>query len=109
MRAQGFRDFLHELRRHSVRVLVTSRCQLGGGLQGAEQLHLSSLSPQHATELLRHEAGTGRVTISQAQALAVICGSNALALTIIGGLIASHAVTAEVRDACMRRRKQQWS
>ena len=95
--AQGFRDFLLELRKQDVRVLVTSRCQLGGGLPRAEQLHLSSLSEHDAIELLRQRAGRDRLTPPQAQKLASICGNNALALTLIGGFIASQAVTAEVR------------
>ncbi len=95
--AQGFRQFLQELQRQGVRVLVTSRCQLGCGLQGAEQLRLSSLSPEHAADLLRQEAGSDRLPPPQGKTLAHICGYNALALKIIGGFIASQAVTAEVR------------
>ena len=94
--AQGFRDFLQELRRLGREGLVTSRCHLGGGLQGAKHLHLSSLSPEHAAELLRNGAGAECLLPAQASTLARICGNNALALTIIGGFIACHAVTAEV-------------
>ena len=100
-RAQGFRRFVLELQRQGFKVLITSRCQLGCGLQGAEQLHLDSLLPQHAANLLRREAGAARATGLQAEKLAHICNSNALALTIIGGFIASHAVTAEVRTGLM--------
>ena len=95
--AQGFRDFLQELQKNSVRVLVTSRCQLGGGLQSARHLHLTSLSPKHAVDLLCRWAGADQVAPPQAEKLAGICGNNALALTIIGGFIASQVVTAEVR------------
>jgi hypothetical protein len=96
LRAQGFRDFLQEVRRQGVRVLVTSQWQLGCGLQRAEQLHLNSLSPEHAAELLRQEAGAARVTPSEVHDLALICGHNALALKMIGGMIASQAATAKV-------------
>ena len=97
MCAQGFQDLLQQMQRQGVRLLVTSRCQLGCGLQGAEQLQLSSLSPEHAADLLRREAGETRATPDQAKQLAHICGCNALALMIIGGFIASQAVKAEVR------------
>ena len=94
---QGFRDSLQKLQGQGFKVLVTSRCQLGCGLQGAEQLHLDSLQPEHAADLLRRQAGATRATKQQAEKLAHICNHNALALTIIGGFIASHAVTAQVR------------
>ena len=97
LQAQGFRGFLLELRRQGVRFLITSRCELGGGMQRAEHLHLVSLPGKHAAELLRQEAGPERVTPLQAQKLASICGNNALALTLISGIIASQAITAEVR------------
>jgi hypothetical protein len=99
--AQGFTDFLQELltRRRGIRVLVTSRCHLGDGLQAAEHLPLGSLPPEHAGYLLRQEAGADRVTPSQAQTLAGICGNNALALTIIGGFIACQHVSADVWSA----------
>lgn len=100
--AQGFRGFLQELLRDQVRVLVTSRCQLGCGLQRAEQLQLGSLPSQHAVDLLRQEAGEARLMPEHAHTLAHICGNNALALTIIGGFIASQKVTALVRLLVIR-------
>ena len=95
--AQSFEQQLEDLQRQGVRVLVTSRCQLSCGLQGAKQLRLSSLLPVDAAELLRRLAGAGPVTPPQLQRLACICAQNALALTIIGGFINSQVVTAEVR------------
>ena len=65
--AQGFRDFLRQLRTQGIRVLVTSRCQLGGGLHRAEHLYLTSLSSGHAADLLRQEAGADRATPLQAR------------------------------------------
>ena len=98
IRAQGFQDFLEELQRLNVRVLVTSRCTLDVGLQGARQHELSSLPPEAAAELLRQEAGPDQVTQPQAEELAMVCGHNALALKIIGGFIASCKVTAQARS-----------
>ncbi len=97
--AQGFRDLLSELRRRGIRFIVTSRCQLGGGIHGAKHFHIRSLSPGCAADLLRSEAGEDLVMPEQADTLAHICGNNALALTIIGGFVACHAVTAEVRNS----------
>ena len=96
MQALQFRSFLSELQRWRVRLLVTSRCQLGCGLNGASQLHLASLTQDDAVALLRFEAGEQAVTMEQASSLASVCGCNALALTIIGGFIACERVTAEV-------------
>jgi hypothetical protein len=95
-----FRLCLEELQRWDVKLLVTSRCQLGGGLKGALQLHLTSLAQGDAVELLRHEAGAQAVTKEQAMSLADACACNALVLTIIGGFIACRRVTAEVRLRC---------
>ena len=92
---------MQELQRQGFIVLITSRCQLGCGLQGAEQLWVSSLLPEHAANLLRQEAGAARPALPQAETLAHICNYNALALTIIGGFIASQAVTAEARTYFM--------
>ena len=94
---QGFRDLLQGLRGRGIRFLVTSRCQLDGGLHGTKHISIGSLSPEYAVDLLRQEAGEKLVMPEQAETLAHICGKNALALTIIGGFIACQAVTAEVR------------
>lgn len=93
---QGFRAFVQELQGLGVRVLVTSRCALECGLKGAAQLRLECLTPDSAAELLHQQAGAHRATQAQAKKLAAICGHNALALTIVGGFIASQAITAEV-------------
>ena len=97
---QGFQEFLVELQRMGIRVIITSRQVLSLGLQRAKQLTLSSLPPQDAAKLLRQEAGSDQVTQPQAEELADTCGCNALALTIIGGFIASSRVKAEVRVVC---------
>ena len=94
--ALQFRRLLEELQRWGVRLLTTSRCELGGGLNGALQLHLDSLTQRDAVALLQFEAGEQAVTAAQAMILADICGCNALALTIVGGFIACQRVTAEV-------------
>ena len=102
--AQGFQQFLEEVLGHRVRVLITSRCKLGFGLQGAQQLNLRGLPLQHAEDLLLCEATAARATPLQAQELAHICGCNALALKIIGGFIASHVINAEVRHTPLNGR-----
>ena len=66
-----------------------------------EELHLGSLPPEHAADLLRQVAGEHQVTSPQAQQLAAACGSNALAVRLIGAFIKTQAVTAEVRCAAM--------
>ena len=75
---------------------MTSRCHIGGGLQGAVQLHLAKLTQHDAAALLRFEAGEQEVAAEQAAKLAEVCGCNALALTIIGGFIACQRITVQV-------------
>ena len=94
---------MQELRRIGVQILMTSRSQLGCGLQGAERLHLRSLTPEHAAALLRIEAG---VTPPQARKLASICGCNALAMRVLGGAVARRAFHAEVRICIALQREQ---
>ena len=103
MQALQFRRLLEELRQWGVRLLVTSRCSLGGGLDGVPQLHLVSLSQQDASALLRFAAGDQPVTDEQATSLAGVCGCNTLALTIIGGFIACQRVSAEVGCEMLKR------
>ena len=93
---QGYEAFLEELRWLGVRVLVTSRSQLGGRVLCADQIHLGGLPAQHAAELVRQQAGPRRVTPSQAQELASVCDCNALSLKVVGGLIVRQAVAAQV-------------
>ena len=98
---QGFRNFMQELRSQGCKVLITSQCRLGGGLQSAEQLELRSLLPEHAADLLRQAAGAALAGVPQAKRLAFTCNHNALALTVIGGFIKSLVVTTEVCTCMM--------
>ena len=98
---QGFRNFMQELRSQGCKVLITSQCRLGGGLQSAEQLELRSLLPEHAADLLRQAAGAALAGVPQAKRLAFTCNHNALALTVIGGFIKSLVVTTEVCTCLM--------
>ena len=63
----------------------------------ATQLHVGSLRPDHAAELLRKTVNVELLTAQQAQELAYVCCYNPLAMVIIGGFITRRVVTAEVR------------
>jgi hypothetical protein len=83
---------------HSVRLVVCSRIGLGGGLGGADQILLAALPAADAQQLLLQHSGK-EVEWGQGQAaqLVEICGGNALALTLVGGLLAAHRCTPKVR------------
>jgi hypothetical protein len=81
-----------------VRLVVNSRMELGGGLWGADQILLAALPAADAQELLRMHGGR-EVRWEEGQALQLVemCGCNALALTLVGGLLAARRCTPEVR------------
>jgi hypothetical protein len=82
----------------SVRLVVNSRMDLGGGLEGADQIHLEALPASDARQLLMVHAGQEvRWEGGQAAQLVEICRGNALALTLVGGLLAARRCTPEVR------------
>jgi hypothetical protein len=86
-----------------VRLVVNSRMGLGGGLGGADQVHLAALAAADAQELLLMHAGQeARWEGGQAAQLVAICGGNALALTLVGGLLAACRCTPKVR-CCVTR------
>jgi hypothetical protein len=83
----------------SVRLVVNSRMDLGGGLGGAPQIHLGALPAADAQQLLLLHAGQEvRWEEGQAAKLAEMCGGNPLALTLVGGLIAARRCTPKVRS-----------
>jgi hypothetical protein len=80
-----------------VRLVVNSRMALGGGLGGADQVYLSALHAAAAQELLQMHAGQEVVwEEGQAMQLAQICVGNALALTLVGGLLAARRCSPKV-------------
>jgi hypothetical protein len=80
-----------------VRLVVNSRMSLGGGLEGADQIYLAALPAADAQELLLMHAGQEvRWEGGQAAQLAEMCGGNALALTLVGGLLAARRCTPKV-------------
>jgi hypothetical protein len=90
----------------SVRLVVNSRMDLGGALGGAPQIHLGALPAADAQELLLLHAGQeARWGEGQAAQLAEMCGGNPLALTLVGGIIATRRCTPKVRCRVVPRAK----
>jgi hypothetical protein len=79
-----------------VRLVVNSRMELGGGLDGADQIHLGALHPEDAQELLQLHGGKEVQWKEYHVDLVQICEGNPLALTLVGGLIAARRCTPEV-------------
>jgi hypothetical protein len=79
-----------------VRLVVNLRMALGQGLGGAPQILLGGLPAADAQQLLLMHSGKG-VQLEQAEELAEGCGGNPLALTLVGGLLASQRCTPQVR------------
>jgi hypothetical protein len=78
----------------SVRLMVNSRMDLGGGLAGADHIHLGPLPPADAQKLLMTHGGQDVVwEDGEALQLVEMCGCNALALTLVGGLLAARRCT----------------
>jgi hypothetical protein len=81
----------------SVRLVVNSRMDLGGGLGGAPQVHLGGMPAADAQQLLLLHAGQEvRWEEGQAAQLAEMCSGNALALSLVGGILAARRCTAKV-------------
>ena len=99
-------DAVGPLKKPAVWALVTSRCrlevdepnpeQMKAGILG-HQRQLGTLAMASAVELLQAHVGGVAVNTDQAKQLADTCACNALALTIVGGFIASKRVTPDVR------------
>jgi tetratricopeptide (TPR) repeat protein len=83
-------------------VLITSRMQLTE-LDSAERVHLGSLSPSEATQLLGKVAGQNRIAAEQGAAaeIAAACGHLPLALRIAAGRLAARP-TWTLRDLADR-------
>jgi thiamine monophosphate synthase len=82
----------------SVRLVVTSRMDLAGRLGGAPQVHLGSMPAADAQQLLLLRAGKDvRWKEGHAAQLAEMCGGNALAFTLVGGVFATSRCTPKVR------------
>jgi hypothetical protein len=82
-----------------VRLVVNSRMDLGGGLGGADQIHLAALPADDAQQLLRMHGGPEvNWEDGQAAQLVEMCGCNALAVTLVGGLLAARRCTPKVRS-----------
>jgi hypothetical protein len=80
-----------------VRLVVNTRMALGGGLWGADQIYLAALPAADARQLLlMHTGQEVEWEDGQAAQLADICGGNALALTLVGGLLAARRCTPKV-------------
>jgi hypothetical protein len=80
------------------RLVVNSRMSLGGGLGGADQIYLAALPAADAQELLlMHGGKEAEWGDGETAQLVEICGCNALALTLVGGLVSARRCTPAVR------------
>jgi hypothetical protein len=80
-----------------VRLVVNSRMDMGGGLGGAAQVHLGAMPAEDARRLLLLHAGHEvRWEGGQAAQLVEMCGGNALALSLVGGILAARRCTPKV-------------
>ena len=85
---QDFESLLEYLQQKHVMVLVTSRKAVGVGLGMAEPLRLGALPVESSMQLLTDTAGGSTAWgEDEASELVGICGYNALAITILAGLI----------------------
>ena len=81
-------------------VLVTSRKAVGVGLGMAEPLRLGPLPAESGVQLLTGSAGSRTVwEKDDAADLVAICGYNALAITVLAGLVKNQYCSPKVR-AC---------
>ena len=97
---QEFETLLEDLQHRRVMVLVTSRQAVGISLGMAEPLRLGALSADSSIQLLTDSAGRSIAwEKDEAAGLVGICGYNALAITILAGLIKFQYCTPKVR-AC---------
>jgi hypothetical protein len=77
--------------------VVNSRMDLGGGLGGADQIHLGAMPAADAQLLLLlHGGKEAQWEEGQAAQLVEMCGGNALALTLVGGVIVARRCTPQV-------------
>ena len=93
---------LEELQQWRVWLLVSSRCSLSAGLQGAKQLHWQPPAQELAEALLRQRAGDDFGAGHVLDLIEDLCQRNSLHLHVIGGLLNSRAVVAEVRGVYCR-------
>ena len=98
MQAEIFHRFLSQLRACGVLLLLTSQCllELGSVSVAPLQLRLDPLGPEDATALLRLEAGDAAPAEEHSVRLIRVCGPNALAITLLGGLLRWHRTCAAV-------------
>ena len=96
--AQEFETLLENLQQRHVMVLVTSRKAVGVGLGLVEPVKLDALPADTSMQLLMRLAGrTDTWNELEAAELVGICGYNALAITILAGLMKNLHVTPLVR------------
>ena len=91
---------LKELQQRRVMVLVTSRIALGANLGSALQLRIAALPSEMNQQLLIALTGDAvGLRPSNAEKLVDICGGNALAISILAGLLQGQYCTPEVHAA----------
>ena len=98
LQAQGFESLLKDLQQRHIMVLVTSRKSVAVSLGMVEPLVLGALPVKSSVQLLMDLAGSGiSWERDDAAELVGICGRNALAITILAGLLKSKYCTPTVR------------
>jgi hypothetical protein len=80
-----------------VRLVVNSHMDLGGGLEGAAQIHLGAMTDADAQQLLLHAGEEVRWEEGQAAQLVEMCCGNALALSLVGEVLAARRCIPKVR------------
>ena len=96
--AELFDQFLTQLQACGVLLLLTSRCPLDTSSfsRVPQQVHLEPLGAEDAAALLRLESGDAAPADEQAQGLVRACGRNALAMSLLGGLLCCQRTSAGV-------------
>ena len=91
---------MYELQHRGIMILITSRVSVGMSLGLGIHLRICALPPEKNQQLLTALAGNAAGLSSNIAAQLVnICGNNALAITILAGLLQGMYCTPQVSAA----------
>ena len=97
---QEFETLLGDLQRWHVMVLITARKAVGATLRMVKPLCVGALPEDTSVQLLTDLAGgSSALCKNEATELVATCGYNALAITLLAGLIKNQYCSPKVR-AC---------